>query len=193
MYNTSFHIKIFLLFTITLACTERNEDILTEYLATHNSHNVQQSLSYYSDDISFELVGTWIKKGKEEIKNLEEWDAAVNSFLEVNIVRINKDTLFCSGNERNDWFIAVGIDEIVYEEIIFIIKDGLIYKVVAKPSSETGKKIGSAMNSIMEWASKTDNNPLSELLPNGEFTYSKETAEKWLIVLDKWNRYKLKN
>jgi hypothetical protein len=182
------HLIIILITSFLFSCYSNNESLLKQYVIAHNSHNINKSLEIYSEDISFELVGTWIKQGKDEIKKLEEWDAAVNSQLQFNALRESGDTLFCNGIEINDWFTAIGIEKITYDSIIFIFEEQLIKKIIAKPSSEINQKIGRAMGSIIDYTSKTNNNILSELIPNGEFVYSKENAEKWINLLEMWQK-----
>jgi len=182
----SFFIYSFLLLFLS-SCSKDNKTILQDYVSSHNSHNVEKSLSFYSEDITFELVGTWVKSGKEKIKELEEWDSATNSNLSFQIVREYGDTLFCTGEEKNDWFTAVGIETINYSSIKFVFENQLIKKIVAEPNPEVNEKIGKVMGSIMEYTALTNSNVISELLPDGEFIYSKDSAEKWLKLLKAWN------
>jgi len=44
------------------------------------------------------------------------------------------------------------------------------------------------MSSIMEWAYQENDSTLLELLPDGEFIYSRESAEKWLKLLERWKQ-----
>ena len=181
------YLFIFILLTFPLllfSCSNDNGSILNQYITTHNSHNIDKSLSFYTNDISFELTGTWIKKGKSQIRELEEWDAALNSKLDFYITNESGDSLFCKGTEENDWFKGVGIDKIEYDSIIFIFEDGLIAKVIANPSVETNKRIAEAFGTVLKYTKVTGNNILQELIPNGEFVYSAESAGKWLRLFD---------
>jgi hypothetical protein len=181
------YLSIFILLTFPLflsSCSKDNRSVLNQYISTHNSHDVDKSLSFYTNDISFELTGTWIKEGKSQIRELEEWDAALNSKLSFFITDESGDSLFCKGTEENDWFKGVGINKIEYDSIIFIFTDGLIAKVIANPSVETNKRIAEAFGNVLEYTKVTGNNILQELIPNGEFLYSEESAVKWLRLFD---------
>jgi len=188
MSKTFLKIIAVLSFFILPSCSTDNNYIVENYIKIHNSHDVQKSLSYYSDDITFELVGTWIKSGRKEIKSLEEWDSAVSSNLKLSLFKTSGDTLFYTAKEKNDWFTAIGIGKINYDSVLFILKNGKINKIIAIPSPEINVKIGKAMNSIMTWAAQT-NISLSDLIPNGKFIYSKESAKKWLVLLKEWRKY----
>ena len=185
MIKTFLKITLILLLFIFCSCSPNNESIVKNYIIDHNLHNVEKSLSYYSDDITFELVGTWIKSGKKEIKSLEEWDSAVNSNLKLNLFKTSGDTLLYTVKEKNDWFSAIGIEQINYDSVLFIIENGKINKIIAIPLPEINIKIGKAMNSIMNWAAQTKTS-LTDLIPNGKFIYSKESAKKWLSLLKRW-------
>ena len=74
----------------------------------------------------------WTKEGKEQIRNLAEYDAALNSELICPDFMISKDTVKCKTIEKNDWFRLAGIDSVEYEYSYFIIEKGLISKIIAK-------------------------------------------------------------
>ena len=112
MKNFYFMQPLLIFSFILISCSHQNRSIINGYISAHNSHDINRSLSYYSDDISFELVRTWVKHGKNEIRNLEEWDAALNSKLNFYVTKESGDTLFCKGTEQNEWFKGVGIDKI---------------------------------------------------------------------------------
>ena len=185
------HLSVFILLTFLLllsSCSKDNRSILNQYISTHNSHNIEQSLSFYRNDISFELTGTWIKTGKSKIRELEEWDAALNSKLNFYVIEESGDTLLCNGTEENDWFKGVGIDKIEYDSIIFIFKEGLISKVIANPSEESNKRIAEAFGAVLEYTKSAGTNILQELIKDREFVYSAESAKKWLQLFDEMNQ-----
>jgi hypothetical protein len=178
---------------ILIGCNQNNISVVESYEKLHNSHDIEGAMSLYHDEIEFELAGTWIKSGKAEIRELEEWDRALNSDLEIESIKVKGDSIFCKVIERNDWFKAVGIEKIIHDPTIFIVRNKRIKKIIAIPSGEIGKEIGAKLNSIYTWSNNTNDNTISELIINGEFIYSAESAKKWLILLDNWNRNKALN
>ncbi len=181
-------ILVFLAFT-TISCNENKKGIVQTYEKLHNTHDIEGELLLYHDDIKFELKGTWIKSGKAKIRELAEWDSVLNSNLEFEIFDVKGDSVFCKVAEKNDWFKAVGIEQIIHDPTIFIVRNGRITNIIANPSSEVGKEIGAKISAIYSWSNMTNDNTINELIVNGEFIYSDESAEKWLRLLEKWNKY----
>ncbi len=180
-------ITIFILtLFLCLNCSPNLNSVVLEYLGSHNKHNIEKELSYLTEDIIFEAVNIWTKEGKEQIRNLAEYDAAINSELISYDFKISNDTVICKVIEKNDWFRLVGIDSVEYEYSYFIIVDGLISKIVAKLTPHSTELISSKLQSIIKWASKNKPELLNELMPKGEFLYTKESAIKWLTLLKDW-------
>ena len=183
-------IPLFLTLFLFTSCSKSNKSILDDYVQSHNNHNIEKSLSYFSDDVIFELAGVWVKMGKSKVRELEEWDSELNSQLNFIVHKENGDTLFCTGIEKNDWFTSVGINEVNYDSIIFIFEDKKIKRVFAKTSPEINIKVAEAMKSIVEFTKLTNNNILSQLIPKGEFVYSRESAQQWIKLLEAWKNEK---
>lgn len=55
--------------------------IVTAYLDAHNAHDIERTLAFLSDDFRFEAVDVWVRQGKHLARQLEEWDAAINSLF----------------------------------------------------------------------------------------------------------------
>ncbi len=178
---------------IIISCNDNKKAIISTYEKLHNSQDIEGEMLLYHDDIEFELKGTWIKSGKEKIRELAEWDNALNSNLKFETYYIKGDSVICKAIEKNDWFKAVGIQQIIHDPTIFILKDGRISNIIANPVAEFGKKIGEKIGSIYSWSNMTRDSTINELIVKGEFIYSAETAEKWLSLLEKWNKYNAKN
>ncbi len=189
-------IKTFLLPLILLlafSCNQNKINLVKKYEKLHNMHSVENALALYDDDIKFELVGVWIKSGKKEIKNLEEWDKALNSNLKFKSFKLKGDSVFCKVIEKNDWFSAVGIEQIIHDPTIFIVSEGRIKKIIANPSKEVGQEIGAKIGSLYEWSMLTKDSTINSLIKNGEFIYSAESAKRWLVLLEKWNKFNTTN
>jgi len=172
------------------ACSTSPESVILAYEREHNAHDVESALSFLTDDIIFDFQGVWVKRGKDALRELEEWDAALNSNLKVTLVRESQDSTYCSVVESNDWFRAIGLEQITHDPVIFITREGKISKIIAAPSMESGPLIMAAMKDISDWSSVVGDTSLSFLIKDGEFLYSKETAARWLVLFQKWNAYK---
>ena len=114
-------------------------EILEAYESAHNNQDIEASLDLYVRDAQFDLVGVWMKKGIDEMRELAEWDAALNSSLDFHIEEVRGDTVVCSVLERNDWFKAVGIDPLYHPKALVVIQNGLIHHIIAYPSPDSAE------------------------------------------------------
>ncbi|MCD2259524.1 hypothetical protein [Psychroserpens luteolus] len=172
--------------TIVLSCSnETHQKTIESYIATHNNHDIEKTMEFYDESIIFELKGVWTKKGKRDIRALEEWDAALNSHLKLESINSKEDTIFCKVIENNDWFRGVGITNLVHDPAIFVVSNGKIKNIIGYPSEKTGKEIGTAIGKLYQWSQKNQDSTINELIINGQFIYSAQAAEKWLTLFEK--------
>lgn len=165
---------------LLIACSEKeNTELIQSYFEVHNSHDVEKALSYFSEEAVFELKGVWTKKGLTDLRGLEEFDAVMNSHLELRETKPSGDTVHCRIVENNDWFGAVGITDLIHDPTVFVFEGNKIRHIIAYPDQETGKKIEAAIGRIFEWSQKTGDSAVYGLLPKGEFIYSTEAGHKW--------------
>lgn len=171
---------------LTFACTDDMTNHLRGYEQAHNGHDVERALSYLTDDITFEMVGSWIREGKDEMREYEGWDAAINSNLSFRDIRKHGDTIICSLVERNDWFRLVGIDAIEYEWVRITFRNGKISSIVAQLSEQSHKAALQEFQSFISWASSERIYELVELMHGAEFVFRKDNAPAWLKLLQEW-------
>jgi hypothetical protein len=166
---------------LIVSCTkEKPQEVVKSYIAAHNAHDIEKSLTFYDDNIVFELKGVWTKKGLSDLRSLEEWDAALNSNLKLASITSTEDTVFCRVVENNDWFRAVDITDLVHDPTVFVVKNGKIKKIIGSPMEKTGKDIEAAIGALYQWSQKAQDSTINELIHNGQFEYSAKAAEKWL-------------
>ncbi len=182
-YLTGLCIMLFLV----VSCSTSPESVIVAYEREHNSHDVNGALAFFDDDITFESKGVWIKEGKDEMRMLEEWDSTLNSNLKFTHIRENADSVYCAVVESNDWFRAIGIDNIRHDPVILVLDDSKIEKIIAIPSIESGEVIQSAIKEITDWSAANGDSTIFSLIKNGQFVYSKEHAKTWLALLENWN------
>jgi hypothetical protein len=178
MKKNSLFIIIILLI---ISCSkDKNQEVVKSYITAHNAHDIENSLSFYDENIELELKGVWTKKGLSELRSLEEWDAALNSNLKLASITSIEDTVFCRIIENNDWFVAVDIADLVHDPAVFVVNNGKIKKIIAYPMKKTGKDIEDAIGALYHWSQKAQDSTINELIYNGQFEYSAIAAEKWL-------------
>ena len=182
------HTNILLLWFIFIlfGCIPKLEIQVKTYEQAHNGHDVEKVMSLYTNDISFEIVGAWMKSGKEQVRELAEWDAVTNSHMIISDMEVHADTVIFMLKEGNDWFRLAGIEFMYYEPCRMVFYNGMIKEIKAEVSEESVKAFQEVWPSIFQWLSEERNEELSELMPEGEFVYSAENARKWLSLLSEW-------
>ncbi|MEN8797666.1 MAG: hypothetical protein ABF293_00365, partial [Flavobacteriaceae bacterium] len=155
-----------------------------DYISIHNAHDIEGSLKYFNPDAVFELKGVWTKQGLADIGGLEEFDAVMNSHLEIKNIRASADTVYCKIVENNNWFSTLGINDLVHDPVIFVIGDNKIKHIIAYPDQETSQAIEAAIGRIFEWSQKNGDSTIFRLLPNGEFQYSTEAGVQWKALFE---------
>jgi hypothetical protein len=166
---------------LIISCSkEKSQEVVKSYIAAHNAHDIENSLTFYDENIVFELKGVWVKKGLIELRSLEEWDAALNSNLKLESITSVEDTVLCRIVENNDWFRAVDITNLVHDPAVFVVNNGKIKKIIGYPKEKTGKDIEAAIGALYQWSQKAQDSTIYELIHNGQFEYSAKAAEKWL-------------
>ncbi|MDB4582192.1 nuclear transport factor 2 family protein [Draconibacterium sp.] len=179
---------ILLLDVIILGCSPALESRVKTYEQAHNEHDIEEVMSLYANDITFEIVGTWKKTGKEQVSGLAEWDAATNSQMIISDIRVSNDTVTFKLKEGNDWFRLAGIEFMYYEPCTMVFKNGLIKEIRAEVTQESMLAFNEVWPSIYQWISKERNEELSGLIFEGQFVYNSENAKKWLSLLHEWRK-----
>ena len=183
---TIHRLLIFLSCLIVISCDKENKvDIISSYFENHNNHDIENALNHYGEDVVFELKGVWTKTGLADMRSLEEWDAALNSHLRLESAEVSGDTVRCKVIESNDWFRSVGIDSLVHDPAVFVIRDGKFRHIMGYPSAETGKQVEAAMGKIFQWSAMTGDSTVYDLIHQGQFVYSTESANTWMELFGK--------
>ena len=179
-------IPIISILLISISCSEENpQEVVRSYISAHNFHNLERAMSFYDENIVFELKGVWTKQGLTEIQGLEDWDAALSSDLKLESLTSKQDTVFCRIIENNEWFKAVNITDLVHEPVVFVIDHGKIRNIIGYPSAEQGKEIETAIIDLFRWSQKVQDSTIYSLIQEGEFVYSAKAAGQWIDLFKK--------
>jgi len=186
----SLHVTFLAAAIATTACGPNPEAVLESYVAAHNAHDVEGALEYFAENPVFELPGGDVRlEGIAAIRDLESWDATVQSHIEMSeIVRDGQTLIVNRIIERNLWFQSVGIEEVTYTRgtRITIIKGRITSIRAADLSPESIAAITSVMSEFMPWANMNHPRQIGRLVPNGKFIYNAEAAKGWLRLLKEW-------
>ena len=179
--------SLLLLLTITLSCSPKLDHRVRTYFEAHNSHHVEKIMSLYAEDTKLTIIGAWTKKGKREIRKLEEWEAALNSHLTFTNLKASGDTITFKVTEQDDLLRAAGIDK-VRGSCSMIFSSGLIKEIRAELTPKSEEVLEESFDLIVEWVSQKRSHKLDELMPEGKWIFSAETAKGWLALVEEWRK-----
>lgn len=186
--NKMFLFSLLLLLAVVIAsCSPEPTpvDLVRAYQNAYNSHDLEKLLSLFAEDATFEVVGQFVFKGKENVRRVAEHDFALNIHMSIRGPTIKGDTIFCGLTETNDWLKTAGIGEAHYTGW-FVFEAGLIKLIRGQSTPETDKAFSEVLNPLIEWASKERPEQLAEMMPEGKFVYNAENAKKSLALLRQW-------
>jgi hypothetical protein len=192
---SKFSIKVLIVFCIifpllvTTSCALKPEDRVKAFEEAANSGDVEKSLSFYADDVRFEIAGTpMVIEGKENLRKPIEENFILNGRLTFTDIKVNGNTATYKVKEQNDWLKAAGIDALYYEYDQITFEDGLIKKETAKPTQESAKIMAEFQQSFEKWASEKQAQEWAKLKSEG---ITKENVGKWLTLVRQWRESKI--
>lgn len=169
---------------LTTSCAPTLVDRVKAFQEAANSHNVEKLVSFYADDVRFEIVGTpMVIVGKEKLRKPIEEQFILNVHLTFTDIKVNGNTVTYKVKEQNDWLKAAGIDAVYYEYDQITFEDGLIKEEKAKPTQESMKRMAEFRASFEKWASEKRSEEWAKLKAEG---ITKENVAKRLMLARKW-------
>jgi hypothetical protein len=163
-------------------------EIAQQCFQVHNGRDLDGVGALLGDDPEFELVGVWTLRGRDRVLRLTEWDAALNTRLQPADLRVEGGMVTCHVVERNDWFTAVGLDEIQHEQCELHVVDGRIVKIRSTMEPESYRATAEALGRIIGWARQACPDELGAPMPGGQFEYNGRNARRWLALLAHWRQ-----
>jgi len=179
-------VVLYLLFMLllTTSCNQKLDEQIQAYLEAHNSGDVEGELSFFAENPKYEVVDQWTREGMGNLRTLIETDAALNSQLTIKNVKVSKNKVTCSLEERNDWLRLAGIDPLNYEYREFIFENGLIKEIRSKATEEGAEALEAFRASFYQWAVKNRAEEFKVLRRQSVIT--KNNVSKWLDLLRAW-------
>jgi len=164
-------------------------EILNKYFEYRNAHDIDKTLSLFSDSAVFVMDANNKQAGKANIRKLENWNAAIYGQLSIPRMRIKGDTVHMSRiTEVNQWYLAIGIDSVVYNEGTYaIVKNGLITEFCpATLERNSGIESTTKLRQFMTWATENRKTDVDNLMPNRQFDFKTENAFRWIELMREW-------
>jgi hypothetical protein len=159
----------------------------------HNLHQLDKELSFYADDARFEIDDGNTVQGKDELRKLFTVDVLFNNSLAFSDISIVGNSIFCTVEEKNDMWRALGVEK-VYERCEIVFKNGLIQEVRATKSaqSESAAELDKADQAFSAWADKNRPEEVAKLLGGKPFEgfLTPENALGFLKLAREWKKLK---
>lgn len=180
------HIVLYLLFLLllTTSCKQKLDEKIKAYQEAHNSGEVEKEMSFFAEDIKYEVIGEWKVTGKESLKKLAETDVVLNSHLIFSDIKLSANKVTCKVEERNDLLKISGIDTLYYDFREFIFVDGLIKEVKTQPAKEGAETLENSHRAFWKWAAENRKEEFKDL--RSARVVTKDSVGKWLELMRQW-------
>ncbi len=151
-------------------------------------HNIEKIMAMFTEDATFEIVGFSKFVGKQQVKNIFEYDIGVNTNLEFINCKSKGNTVHCQILERNDRLDAIGISELKYSSCILTFKDGLIQSFAAEIPPEFVEYNSKILKKFVPWLTKNHPDDYSRMfMPDGRFIFNLENGRDLVSMIRKWS------
>jgi hypothetical protein len=163
------------------------KNMVASYISIQNKHDISKTMELFTDDATFEVVGSIINlSGHEQIRGICEYDSVLGTIITASNFLTRGDTVYCDISETNEWLKAAGIDEANYYSSIFIVRDGKVAKLRAIASDETLSAFGAVLKDFVPWLEENYPGETKQLMPDGKFLYNGENGVLVLRLLKEW-------
>jgi len=175
---------VVLLLFVTASCAPTLIDRTKAFRDAVNSNDIEKTMSFYTDDVRFELIGTpMVIEGKDKLRKPIEEQFLLNDHLTFTDITVDGNMVTYKVKEENDMLKAAGIDALYYEYDQITFENGLIKEEKAKPTEESMKIMGEFRQSFGKWASENHGQQLNRLKSEG---ITRENVGEWLDLTRRW-------
>jgi ketosteroid isomerase-like protein len=172
------------------SCSKPNRgDIVREHIKAVNNDDVKKNLTFFADDIVFEMAAPEQYRqfsgkftGKDQLRNLMEWDVTNNARLTINDMKVDGNTVIVKLTEKNEGWRLLGIEERPFTAT-YKFRGRLLEKVKLEFSLDNAKLLGEKFKPFAEWASKEHPQEFNKMATSG---YSAEGARFYLSLAKEW-------
>jgi limonene-1,2-epoxide hydrolase len=173
---------------LTTSCAPSLAGRVKEFQKAANSHDIEKTMSFYADDVRFEIVGTpMVIEGKEKLREAIEEMFILNVHFTFTDIKADGNTVTYKVKEQSDWLKAAGIDALYYEYDQTTFDNGLIKKEIAKPTQKSVEIMAEFRESFEKWASDNRGQEWAKLKSEG---ITKENVGEWLAIIRQWKESK---
>jgi hypothetical protein len=180
------HIVLYFLFLLllTTSCSPKLDEKIKAYQEAHNRGDIEKVMSFFTEDIKYDVIGQWKVTSKESLKSRVEIDVFLNSHVNFTDIKSSKNKVTCKVEEQNDLLKVSGIDTIYYEFREFIFEDGLIKEAKTQLTQEGVDALRNIQRAFGEWAAENRKEEVAEL--KSVRIVNKDIFAKWLALMREW-------
>jgi len=165
------------------SCSKPNlGDIVREHIRAVNSDDIEKNLTFFADDIVFEIFDDARISGKNQLRNLMESDVVNRARLTIIDMEAEGDTVIARLTEKNEGYRLMGIEEAPFRAT-YKFRGRLLEKVKLEGTPEGTKLWGEKFKPFAEWAGKERPQEFSKEETGG---YTAENARLFLSLLQEW-------
>ncbi len=165
------------------SCSQPNlGDIVREHIQAVNTDNVEKNLTFFADDIVFEMDSYAKISGKDQLRGLMESDVVNKARLTIDDIKVERDIVIAKLRENNESFRLLGIEDSPFAAI-FQFHGRLIEKVELESPSESAKLWDEKYRPFAEWANREHPEEFKRTETGG---YSAENCRLYLSLLKEW-------
>jgi len=165
------------------SCSQPNlGDIVREHIKAVNTDDVEKNLTFFIDDIVFEVDVYHKLSGKDQLRNLMESDVVNKARLIIIDIKVEGSTVIVKLTEKNEGYRLLGIDGSPFIGI-YEFRGRLLKKVKLEFLPESDKLWDEKYKPFAEWASKEHPQEFNKQEKGG---YTAENCRLYLFLLKEW-------
>ena len=165
------------------SCSQTNlGDIVREHIKAVNNDDVNKNLTFFTDDIVFEIFDDAKLSGKGQLKGLLESDVVNKARLTIIDIKVEGNSVIVKLIEKNEGYRLLGVEEPPFMAI-YKFRGRLLEKVKLEGTPESTKLWDGKFKPFAEWASKEHPQEFSKEEKGG---YTAENARLFLSLLQEW-------
>lgn len=157
-------------------------DIIREHIKAVNNDDVEKNLTFFTDDIVFEIVDEMKLSGKDQLKELMESDVVNKARLTIHGMKEEGDTVIVDLTEENEGYRLLGIEELPIMTT-YKFRGRLIEKVKLESTPEDAKLYDEKYKPFAKWASQEHPQEFNKMDTGA---YTAENARLFLFLLKEW-------
>jgi len=179
----SFSLLLISLLTVSFSsCSKPNlGDIVREHIKAVNSDDIEKNLTLFTDDGVFEPDAATKLSGKDQVRNLMEWDVVNNARLSIKDLKVKGNTVVAELIEKNEGWRLLGID--IPFTATYKFEGRQIRTVKLEFSPDSWKIFEDKFKPFADWAKRAHPEEYRRMSEAG---YSAEGARLFLSLAKEW-------